>query len=172
MARWVSPALICTCITSGSASQGAVHGSCGSSEPPRGLVQLVLTCDLLLQHQRHFRDAKQLILKPPYPYGLKQTNKQNSSDKSRQHIKKQRHHFVDKGPYTQSYSFSSSHVQMWELDHKEGWTPRNWCFQTVVLEKILESPLDSKEIKPVNPKGNKPWILTGRTSAEPEAPIL
>ena len=65
----------------------------------------------------------------------------------------------------------SSHVWMWELDHKEGWAPKNWCFQTVVLEKILQSPLDSK-IKPMNPKGNQPWIFTGRTDAEAEAPIL
>ena len=91
-----------------------------------------------------------------------------SYDKSRQHIKKQRHHFADKGSYTQSYDFSSSHVWMWELDHKEGWALKNWFFQTVVLEKTLESPLDCKEIKPVNPKGNQPWIFTGRT----DAPIL
>ena len=75
-------------------------------------------------------------------------------------------------PYEQSYGFFSSHVQMWELDHKEGWAPENWCFQTVVLEKNLESPLDSKEIKPVQPKGNQPWIFIGRTDAEAEAPIL
>ena len=61
---------------------------------------------------------------------------------------------------------------MWELDHKEGWAPWNWCFQTVVLEKTLESPLDSKEIKPINPKGNQPWIVIGRIDAEAEAPIL
>ena len=61
---------------------------------------------------------------------------------------------------------------MWELDHKEGWAPKNWCFQIVVLEKTLESPLDSKEIKPVNPKGNQPWLPTGRTDAKAEAPIL
>ena len=67
---------------------------------------------------------------------------------------------LTRGPYGQSYSFSSSHVQMWELDHKEGWVAKNWCFQIVVLEKILESPLNSKEIKPVNPKGNQPWIFT------------
>ena len=73
------------------------------------------------------------------------------------------------GPYCQSYGFSSSHVQMWELDHKEGWAPKNWCFRTVVLEKTLKSPLDSK-IKPVNPKGNQPWIFIGRSDAE--APIL
>ena len=76
-----------------------------------------------------------------------------SYDKPRQCIKKQRHYFADKGPYSQSYGFSSSHVWMWELDHKEGWVLKNWCFQTAVLEKTLESPLDSKEIKSVNPKG-------------------
>ena len=69
-------------------------------------------------------------------------------------IKKQRHHFPDKGPSSQGYGFSSSHVWMWELEHKESWAPKNWCFWPVVLEKTLESPLDSKEIKPVNPKGN------------------
>ena len=72
--------------------------------------------------------------------------------------------------YSQSYSLSSSHVRMWELDHKEGWVPKNWCFWIVMLEKTLESPLDCKEIKPVNPKGNQPWRFTGRTDAE--APIL
>ena len=70
---------------------------------------------------------------------------------------KQRHHFAEKGPYSQSYGFSGSHVWMWELDHKEGLVPENWHFQTVVVENILNSPLDSKEIKPVNPKGNQPW---------------
>ena len=79
------------------------------------------------------------------------------NDKPRQHIKKQRHHFANKGPYSQSYGFSSGHVWMWELDHKEGWVPKNWCFQTVVLEKTLESPLNSKEIhqsilKEINPE--------------------
>ena len=68
--------------------------------------------------------------------------------------------------------FPSSHVRMWELDHKEGWMPKNWCFRIVVLEKTIENPLDSKEIQPVNPKGNKFWIFTGRTEAEAEAPIL
>ena len=70
------------------------------------------------------------------------------------------------------YGFSSSHVWMWELDHKEGWVPKNWCLWIVVLEKTLESPLACKEIKPVNPKGNQPWIVIGRTDAEAEAPIL
>ena len=79
-----------------------------------------------------------------------------SYNKARQCIKKQRHYFANKGPSSQSYDFSSSHVQMWELDHKESWAPKNWRFQTVVLEKTLESPLDSKEIKPVNPKEINP----------------
>ena len=93
-------------------------------------------------------------------------------DKPRQHIKKQRHYFAVRGPSSQGYGFSSSHVWMWELDHKESWVPKNWCFWTVVLEKTLESPLDSKEIQPVPPKGNRSWIFTGRTDAEAEAPIL
>ena len=82
-----------------------------------------------------------------------------SYDKLRQHIKKQRHHFTDKDLYSQSYGFSSSRVWMWELDYKEGWVLKNWCFWIVVLEKTLESPLVCKEIKLVNPKGNQPWIF-------------
>ena len=81
-------------------------------------------------------------------------------------------HFDNRGSYSQSCGFSSSHVQVWELDQKEGWVPKNWCLQIAVLEKILESFLDSREIKPINPKGNYPWIFTGRTDAEAEAPIL
>ena len=88
-----------------------------------------------------------------------------------QHIKKQRQYFADKGLSSQSYHFSSSHVWMWELDYKESWTQKNWCFWTVVL-KTLESPLDSKKIKPVNPKGNQPRIFIGRTDAEAGPPIL
>ena len=87
-------------------------------------------------------------------------------DKPRQHIKKQRHYFASKGPYSESYGLSSSHVWMWELDHKEVWVPKNGYFQIVVLEKTLASPLDSKEIKPVNPKGNQPWIFIGSTVAK------
>ena len=87
-------------------------------------------------------------------------------------LKKQIYHFADKGLYSQICVFSSSHVWMWKLDHKEGWALRNWCFRTLVLEKTLESPLDCKEIKLVNPKGNKPWIFIGRTDAKAEAPIL
>ena len=83
------------------------------------------------------------------------------TEMTRQCIKKQRHHFANKGSYSQSYGFSSSHVQMWELDHKESWAPKNGCFQTMVLEKTLDSPLDSKEIKLANPKGNQPWIFIG-----------
>ena len=92
-----------------------------------------------------------------------------SYDKPRQCITKQRHHFADESPFNQSYGFSSSHVWMWELDHKEGWVLKNWCFLTVLLEKTLESPVDCK-IKPVDPKGNQFWIFIGRTDAE--APIL
>ena len=95
-----------------------------------------------------------------------------SYDKPRQCIKKQRHHFANKGLSSQSSGFSSSHVWMWELNHKEAELWRTDAFETVVLEKTLESPLESKEIKPVNPKGNQSWIFTGRTDAEAEAPIL
>ena len=73
---------------------------------------------------------------------------------------------------SQSYGFSSSHVWRRELDHKEGWALKNWCFWIVVLKKTLESPLDGKEIKPVNPTGNQPWIFIGRTDAKTEALIL
>ena len=82
-----------------------------------------------------------------------------SNDKPRQHIKKQRYHFADNGPYGQCYGPSNSHVWIWELQHKEGWAPKNWCLEIVVLEKILESPLDCKEIKLVNSKGNQSWIF-------------
>ena len=92
-------------------------------------------------------------------------------DKPRQHIKKQRHYFANKGPPRQSYGFSSSHEWMWELNYKESWVPKNWCFWTVVLEKILESPLDCKENKPVNSKRLISFrIFIGKTAAE--KPIL
>ena len=93
-----------------------------------------------------------------------------SYDQPRQHIKKQRHYFVNKGLSSQGYGFSSGHVWMWELDNKEGWALKNWCFWTVVLEKTLESSLECKEIQPVNCKGNQSWIFIGRTDAEGEAP--
>ena len=84
----------------------------------------------------------------------------------RQHIKKQRHYFTNKGPSSQGYGFSSSHIWMWELDYEESWALKYLCFWIVVLEKTLESPLDCKEIQPVNPEGNQSWIFNGRTDAE------
>ena len=84
---------------------------------------------------------------------------------------KHRHYFADKGPSSQSYGFSSSHVWMWELDCKESWVLKNWCFWTMVLERTLESPLHYKEVKPVHPKGNQSWIIIGRTDAETKTPI-
>ena len=93
-------------------------------------------------------------------------------DKLRQHIKKQRYYFTNKSPYNQSYDFSSSHVWIWELDHKEGWMLKNWCFWIMVLEKTLKIPLNCKEIKPVNSKGKQSWIFIGRNDAEAEASIL
>ena len=97
---------------------------------------------------------------------------QESYDKPKQCVEKQRHYFANKGTSSQSYDFSSSHVWMWELDYKESWAPKNWCFWTVVLVKTLESPLDYKEIQPVHPKGNQFWIFIWRTDAEAETPIL
>ena len=97
---------------------------------------------------------------------------QESYDKPRQCVEKQRHYSANKGPYSQGYGLPSGHVWLWELDHKEGRASENWCFQTVVLEKTPESPVDSKEIKPVNLKGNQPWIFSGRTDAEAEAPVF
>ena len=87
-------------------------------------------------------------------------------------LKKQRLYFADKGPSSQNYGFPSSHIWMWELDYKESWAPKNWCFWTVVLEKTLESPLGSKEIQLVHSKGNQSWIFIGRTDAKAETPIL
>ena len=95
-----------------------------------------------------------------------------SYNQPRQCIKKQRHYFADKSPYSQSYGLSSSHVWLWELDHKESWVQKNWCFWTVVLEKTLESPSECREIQPVHPKGNQSLIYIGRTDAQAEAPIL
>ena len=95
-----------------------------------------------------------------------------SYDQPRQQMKKQRHYFANKGLSSQSYGFSSSHVCMWELDYKESWAHKNWCFWTVVLEKTLETLLDWKEIQSVNPKANQSWIFIGRTDAEAETPKL
>ena len=95
-----------------------------------------------------------------------------SYNQPRQHNKKQRPYFTNKGPSSQSHDFSSSHVWMWELDHKESWVQKNWCFWTVLLQKTLKNPTDSKEVKSVNSKGNQSWIFIGRTAAEAEAPII
>ena len=95
-----------------------------------------------------------------------------SYDQPRQHIQKQRHYFVNKGLSSQGYGFSSSHVWMWELDYKESWASKNWCFWTVVLEKTLESLLDCKEIQPVHPEGGQSWVFIGRTDVEGETPIF
>ena len=97
---------------------------------------------------------------------------EESYHKPRQHIKSRDITLPTKVHLSQSYGFYSSHVWMWELDCEEGWAPKNWCFWTVVLEKTLENSLDSKEIKPVNPKGNQSWIFIGRTDAKAEAPVL
>ena len=97
---------------------------------------------------------------------------QESYDQPRQHIQKQRHYFANKGPSSQGYGFSSSHVWMWELDCEESWAPKNWCFWTVVLEKTLESSLDCKEIQPVHSNGDQFWVFFGRTDAKAETPIL
>ena len=93
-------------------------------------------------------------------------------DQPRQHIKKQRHYFVNKVSCSQGYGFSSSHVWMWELDYKESWAPKNWCFWAVVLEKTLESSLDCKEIQPVHPKGDQSWVFIGGIDVEAETPIF
>ena len=95
-----------------------------------------------------------------------------SYDQPRQHIKRQRHYFTGKGWSSQTHGFSSSHVWIWELDYKESWATKNWCFWTVVLGKILESPLDCKEIQPVHPKRNQSWMFVGRTDAEAYTLIL
>ena len=105
-------------------------------------------------------------------YSLEVKSWKVSHDQPIQHIKKQKHYFVYKGPSSQGYCFSSSYVWMWELDYKESWAPKNWCFWTVVLEKTFESPLDCKEIQPVYPKGDQSWVFIGRTDVEAESPIF
>ena len=87
-------------------------------------------------------------------------------------IQRQRHYFANKGPSSQGYRFSSSHVWMWDVDYKESWAQKNWCFWTVVLEKTLDSPLNCKEIQPVHPKGDQSWVFIWRTDVEAETPIL
>ena len=120
----------------------------------------------LLGLQKHYRWRLQ-----PWNYKTL-TPRKKSYDQPRQCIKKQRYYFANEGPSRQSYSFSSSPVWIWELHYKESWAPKNCCFWTVVLEKTLESPLDSNEIQPVSPKGNQLWIFIGRTDAEAKTPIF
>ena len=95
-----------------------------------------------------------------------------SYDQPRWHIKNRRHYFGNKGPSSQIFGFSNSHVWMWELDYKESWAQKNWCFWTLVVKKTLESPLDCKEIQSVYPKGNQSWIFIGRTDVEAETAIF
>ena len=102
----------------------------------------------------------------------KKKKKKQKNQKPRQHIKKQKHYFTNKGLSSQSYGFSSGHVWTWEMDYKESWVLKNWCFWTVMLEKTPESPLDCKEIQLAHPKWNQSWIFIGRTDAEAETPVL
>ena len=97
---------------------------------------------------------------------------EESYDQLRKHTKKQTYYFANKGPYRQDYGFSIGHVWMWELDYKECWVLKNWCFWTIVLEMTLESPLDCKEIQPIHPKGDQSWVFIGRIDVEAETPIL
>ena len=106
------------------------------------------------------------------PWNLKDTPSKKSYDRPRQHIKRQRHYFANKGPSCHGYGISSSHVWMWVLNYKESWAPKNGCFWTVVLEKILENSVDYKETQPVHPKGDQSWMFIGRANAEAETPIL
>ena len=100
------------------------------------------------------------------------TNLDSILKSSRLKSKRCWHHFANKGPSSQGYGFSSGYVWMWELDYKESWALKNWCFWTVVLEKTLERPLDCKEIPPVHSKGDQSWVFIGRTDVEAETPIL
>ena len=114
----------------------------------------------------------QMVVQITTAMKLEDTPWKESNNQSRQHIKKQRHHIANKGPSGQGYGFSSGHIWMWQLDHKESWAPKNWCFWTVVLEKTLESPWDCKEIQSVHPKGDQSWVFIGRIDSEAETPIL
>ena len=127
-------------------------------------------CPLLSKHTDILENKAYLFQKlPSLIYSMPW---KKSYDQPRQHIKKQRYYFANKGLFSQGYGFSSSHVWMWELDYKENWTPKNQWFWTLVLEKTFESPLDCKEIQPVHPKGNQSWVFIGRTDVEAEALIL
>ena len=129
-------------------------------EKMKTVTEFIFLGSKITEDSDHYHEIKRHL--PPW---------KKSYDQPRQHIKKQSHHFANKCPYSQSYGFSSSHVWMWELDHKESWVPKNWCFW-IVLEETLESPFNCTEIKPVNPKGNQSWIFIGKDDAEAEAPTL
>ena len=122
--------------------------------------------------ERLFLGALKSLMMVTAAMKLNDTCSLEEKNQLRQHIKKQRHYFANKGSSSQSYGFSSSHVWMWELDCKESWALRNWCFWTVVLEKTLESPLDCKETQPVHPQRDQCWMSFGRTDVEAETPIL
>ena len=128
-----------------------------------GWLCLFVCLFLLQNHCRWWSQSWNLKMLTPW---------KESYDQPRQHIKKQRHYFINKGLSNQGYGFSSSPVWMWELDYKESWVPKNWCFWTVVLEKTFKSPLDSKANQPVHPKGDQSWVFIGRTDPEAETPIL
>ena len=134
---------------------------CGAKWPmfPKGWY--VLDCDV--KSLQTVTVAMKLKMLAPW---------KKSYDKPRQCIKKPKHHFANKGPSSQSHGFSSSHIWLWEEDHKEDWVWKNWCFWTVVLKKTVKSPLDCKEIQPVHPKVNQSWIFIVTTDAEAETPIL
>ena len=119
-----------------------------------------------------FRDPKSLQIMIAAMKLKDTTPWKESYDQPRQHIKKQRHYLVNKCPSRQGNGFSSSHIWLWELDYKESWVLKNWCFWTVVLEKTFKSPLDCKEIQPVHPKGDQSWVFIVRSDVEAETPIL
>ena len=139
-------------------------------------ISLRCTAKQFRYNHTHTHTHVSILFQILFPFRLPQNIEPSSSqclnNQPRQHIKKQRHYFANKGLSSQGYAFSGDHVQMWELDYKESWVPKNWCFWTVVLEKTLESPLDCKEIQPVHPKGDQSWVFIGRTDVEAETPIL
>ena len=148
--RYISISLYCTkTMASGPITSRQIDGESVETLTDVIFLGLKITVDGDCTHEIK-RHLLLLLLKRSY-------------DKPRQHVKKQRHYFASKGPYSQGYGFSSSHVWMWQLDYKESQAPKNCCFWTVVLEKTFENPLDCKEINPVHPKGNQPWIFIGRT---------
>ena len=146
---------------------------CNNNEP---LLHHIMMCNKKWAVYKNWWGPAQWLDQKEAPKHFPKSNlhqkKVMVTDQPRQHIKKQRHYFANKGPSSQGYGFSSGHVWMWELDYKESWVPKNWCFWTVVLEKTLESPLDCKEIQPVHSKGDQSWVFFGRNDAKAETPVL